>query len=116
MGQKTSTPSNLKPGDHIFTNRAWILYYHHGIYVGDDMVIHLMAAGIKKKSGSCDSCPKCGYDGRSGIVKTCLDCFLNGKNLHIFVYNIPCNSPDEVIRIATEFLQGEKDFVLLVGM
>ncbi|KAJ0014888.1 hypothetical protein Pint_20443 [Pistacia integerrima] len=49
MGQKTSTPSMLNPGDHIFSNRARILYYHDGIYVGDDMVIHLMGVGMKKK-------------------------------------------------------------------
>ncbi|KAJ0078954.1 hypothetical protein Patl1_23228 [Pistacia atlantica] len=109
MGQKKSTPSMLNPGDHIFSNRAGILYYHHGIYVGDDMVIHLMGAGMKKSSSSL--CPKCGYnrDRDSGIVKTCLDCFLDGNNLHIFEYGMPCKSPDEVIRTATEFLQG-KDF------
>ncbi|XP_044478288.1 protein LEAD-SENSITIVE 1-like [Mangifera indica] len=111
MGQKQSTRSMLKPGDHIFTNRAGDLYYHHGIYVGDDLVIHLMAAGIKKKNSKCGSCTKCGYNGRgNGVVKTCLDCFLDGKNLYIFEYGIPCKSPDEVIKIATEFLQGERDF------
>ncbi|XP_031270583.1 uncharacterized protein LOC116128980 [Pistacia vera] len=109
MGQKKSTPSMLNPGDHIFSNRAGILYYHHGIYVGDDMVIHLMVAGIKKSSSSLG--PKCGYnrDRDSGIVKTCLDCFLDSNNLHIFEYCMPCKSPDEVISTAMEFLQG-KDF------
>ncbi|KAJ0078680.1 hypothetical protein Patl1_23219 [Pistacia atlantica] len=80
----------LNPGDHIFSIRAGILYYHHGIYVGDDMVIHLMAAGMKKSSSSL--CPKCGYnrDRDSRIVKTCLDCFLDGNSLHIFEYGMPC--------------------------
>ncbi|KAJ0014894.1 hypothetical protein Pint_20445 [Pistacia integerrima] len=42
-------PSMLSSGDHILGDRAGILYYHHGIYVGDGMVIHLMPA--EKKAG-----------------------------------------------------------------
>ena len=33
----------LKIGDHVFVDRSVLgikLYEHHGIYVGDDMVVH----------------------------------------------------------------------------
>ncbi|KAJ0080386.1 hypothetical protein Patl1_23235 [Pistacia atlantica] len=53
MGLKPSSLSKLDPGDHILSNRAGILYYHHGIYVGDGMVIHLMPAEKKDESVFC---------------------------------------------------------------
>ncbi|XP_031270580.1 phospholipase A and acyltransferase 4-like [Pistacia vera] len=105
-------PSKLNPGDHIIGNRAGILYSHHGIYVGDGMVIHLMPAEKKGENKSVSLCRNCGYsrDQHSGIIKTCLDCFLDGNILFIFNHPIPCRPPDDVIRIATEFLQGKRDF------
>jgi cell wall-associated NlpC family hydrolase len=30
----------LRPGDHICTDRNLKTYYHHGIYIGDDRVVH----------------------------------------------------------------------------
>lgn len=75
------------------------------------MVIHLVIAGIKKKKSSSGLCPNCGYAGQgNGIVKTCLDCFLDGQNLHVFEYSSPCKLPDEIIKIAIEFFQGKRDF------
>ncbi|KAJ0013326.1 hypothetical protein Pint_20463 [Pistacia integerrima] len=121
MGNKLSTTrSKLKPSDHVCGPRVGGLYYHHGIYVGDDMVIHLMAPADKapgkkvpaKKGNSSSPCQKCGYnpDTDDGIIKTCLDCFLSGSELYIYQYSCACNSPHEVIRIATEFLQGKRHF------
>ncbi|KAI7754301.1 hypothetical protein M8C21_024817, partial [Ambrosia artemisiifolia] len=37
--------SQLKPGDHIYSWRKAWLYAHHGIYVGDDKVIHFTRGG-----------------------------------------------------------------------
>jgi cell wall-associated NlpC family hydrolase len=34
-------PCELRPGDHIYTDRNLKTYYHHGIYIGNDRVIHL---------------------------------------------------------------------------
>ena len=31
---------DLKQGDHIYVRRKGLLYSHHGIYVGDGIVIH----------------------------------------------------------------------------
>ena len=38
----------LKPGDHIYVYRDWLLYAHHGIYLGENKVVHF--TGPKKKS------------------------------------------------------------------
>ncbi|XVE62792.1 hypothetical protein DITRI_Ditri06bG0148300 [Diplodiscus trichospermus] len=53
------------------------------------MVIHLQ--GPAKKTGSSPPCQKCGYKRHSqaGIVKTCLDCFLDGHSLHFYEYGVP---------------------------
>ncbi|KAJ0078948.1 hypothetical protein Patl1_23224 [Pistacia atlantica] len=107
MGQKKSTPSMLNLGDHIFSNRVgFSTIMMVRIYVGDDMVIHLMGVGVKKSSSFL--CPKCGYnrDRDSRIVKLVLT-VSSMATAYIFEYGMPCKSPDEVIRTATEFLQGK---------
>ncbi|WJX58514.1 hypothetical protein P8452_43961 [Trifolium repens] len=66
----------LKPGDHIYSWRQAYIYAHHGIYVGDGMVIHFTRGGGQEiGTGTvldrflCSSsasnatgtpCPKCG--------------------------------------------------------
>ncbi|GLT28360.1 hypothetical protein SLA2020_073410 [Shorea laevis] len=86
----------LAPGDHIYTARRGGSYSHHGIYVGDDMVIHLQPprqsyAKSSKKISSCSvECKKCGYkpDCDTEIIKTCLDCFLDGGSLCLYEYGV----------------------------
>ncbi len=39
--------TGFRPGDHLVTNRG--LYEHHGIYVGDDLVIHFTATSKRKE-------------------------------------------------------------------
>ncbi|XVF31066.1 hypothetical protein REPUB_Repub16aG0113300 [Reevesia pubescens] len=109
-----------QPGDHIYSERCG------GIYVGNDMVIHLQ--GPAKKIGPSPPCSKCG-DKRvcnGEIIKTCLDCFLDGHSLQIYDYGVPivhfnmrrrgtCSvhhskPPHEVIKIATDFLEGNNGF------
>lgn len=34
----------FRKGDHLYINCG--IYYHHGIYVGDDKVIHYLSKGI----------------------------------------------------------------------
>ncbi|EOY11026.1 NC domain-containing-related-like protein [Theobroma cacao] len=127
MGQPQSMliPHERKPqpGDHIYSTRAGGLYAHHGIYVGNDMVIHLQAP--PKGSGSSTPCQKCGYkrDCQGGIIKTCLDCFLDGRSSlefyeygsSIFEFNIKkrgsctifhTKPADEVVKTANDLLQG----------
>ncbi|CAN4078469.1 unnamed protein product [Withania somnifera] len=95
----------LKPGDHIYSWRKAYLYAHHGIYVGDGMVIHFTrVAGQEIGTGTfldrfiCSSspshpsyspCPICGDQSRTeGVISSCLECFLCGGELYLFKYGV----------------------------
>ncbi|XWS64721.1 hypothetical protein CRYUN_Cryun05aG0028000 [Craigia yunnanensis] len=129
MGQPPSSIDlNRKPqpGDHIYSPRSGGLFDHHGIYVGDDMVIHLQGPG--KKIGPPPSCQKCEHkrDCNGEIIKTCLDCFLDHHPLHFYEYGVSnaefrtsrrgtCSvlqskPAHEVIKIATDFLEKKSSF------
>ncbi|XWS64723.1 hypothetical protein CRYUN_Cryun05aG0028200 [Craigia yunnanensis] len=73
----------LKPGDHIYAYRGFRSYTHHGIYVGEDRVIHFIQTEIDSLSELKPPCAKCGYQHNVhlGVVRTCLDCFLS-DNAH----------------------------------
>ncbi|GAV90635.1 LRAT domain-containing protein [Cephalotus follicularis] len=105
--------TKLSPGDHIFkyflgATGLTIPFTHHGIYVGNGMVIHftpgpkippLPPVGVTvpddepefaEESGPCDKCE--GFYGGGGIilpgkvVKCCLRCF--GRKLHLYRYGV----------------------------
>ncbi|KAI4299695.1 hypothetical protein L6164_033129 [Bauhinia variegata] len=96
----------LKPGDHIYSWRQAYIYAHHGIYIGDGMVIHFTrGAGQETGTGTVldlllvssspsrntdNPCPKCGDQSRldGGVMASCLDCFLFGGELYIFEYGV----------------------------
>jgi hypothetical protein len=40
--------NEFEQGDHIMVDR--LIYQHHGVYVGDDMVIHYTQDGVKLSS------------------------------------------------------------------
>ncbi|RAL48045.1 hypothetical protein DM860_017836 [Cuscuta australis] len=107
--------SEIKPGDHIYTYRAVFAYSHHGIYVGGSKVVHftrtessiagadkdgdgdkLMLLNLSSSSSSCPNFPDCGFQqqpnsGGSGVVLSCLDCFLKNGSLYCFEYGVsPC--------------------------
>ncbi|XP_052198894.1 protein LEAD-SENSITIVE 1-like isoform X2 [Diospyros lotus] len=96
---------NLKPGDHIYSWRAAYIYAHHGIYVGDDKVIHFTRRGQEVGTGTvldvlvtssvparaqvpCSTCnpPE---EGHHGVISSCLNCFLAGGVLYCFEYAVP---------------------------
>ncbi|KAK1258381.1 hypothetical protein QJS04_geneDACA007009 [Acorus gramineus] len=94
----------IKAGDHIYTWRVVFSYAHHGIYVGNNKVVHFTREPERdqKRSSSlsssmqsfrppstCPVFPDCGFRRpRSGVVLTCLDCFLGGGSLHYFEYGV----------------------------
>lgn len=95
----------LKPGDHIYTWRHGYLYSHHGIYVGDEKVIHFTRSAeheigtgtvldrvifSSSPSNSSDTpCPRCGDQSKaSGVISSCLECFLYGDELYRFEYGV----------------------------
>ncbi|XP_020223566.1 uncharacterized protein LOC109805776 [Cajanus cajan] len=96
----------LKPGDHIYSWRQAYIYAHHGIYVGEGMVIHftrgvgeeigrgtvfdrLLISSPPLHASSDTPCPRCGDRTRSnGVICSCLDCFLSGGYLYLFEYGV----------------------------
>ncbi|XP_071735358.1 protein LEAD-SENSITIVE 1-like [Rutidosis leptorrhynchoides] len=96
--------SQIKPGDHIYSWRTAWLYAHHGIYVGDDKVIHFTRGGGQEigtgtvldriflsssPSNSGNPCLKCGDQSNSdGVIASCLNCFLSGGDLYLFKYSV----------------------------
>ncbi|TKY53159.1 LRAT domain protein [Spatholobus suberectus] len=97
------TRESLKPGDHIYSWRSAYIYAHHGIYVGDDKVIHFTRRGQEVGTGtvidlllissgptrSRQSCPTCTAPQEvHGVMSSCLNCFLAGGVLYRFEYAV----------------------------
>ncbi|XP_074270539.1 protein LEAD-SENSITIVE 1-like [Silene latifolia] len=96
---------DIKPGDHIYTWRACYTYSHHGIYVGGNKVVHFTnptdGGLVGLSTSSCHStskvdhpspCPAstdCGFrQPDSGVVLSCIDCFLGKGSLRLFKYGV----------------------------
>lgn len=125
---------DLKPGDHIYSwrRKALGIYAHHGIYVGDNNVIHFTGDSSRVNSvinlmgSSSGSKGGCGCDqGHGGVILSCLDCFLKGDCLRLYNYGVSkmshislqicgrgtctvaqSNAPDTVIYYAKHLLQN----------
>ncbi|KAL3622284.1 hypothetical protein CASFOL_033695 [Castilleja foliolosa] len=88
--------SEIKPGDHIYTYRAVFAYSHHGIFVGCNKVVHFTRAEASSSEEThdpagpqCPTSPDCGLrQPNSGVVLSCLDCFLRNGSLYVFAYNV----------------------------
>ncbi|KAK8481431.1 hypothetical protein V6N13_040599 [Hibiscus sabdariffa] len=112
-----------EPGDHIFCTRKGGLYDHHGIYVGDNMVIHLAGKAKKLQPPSCQECRNKGVV-NGEMAKICLDCFLGGENFFIYEYGVfyskhkrrkmgtcsffAARPPNKVVGTATHFLEHDR--------
>ncbi|CAN0879371.1 Protein LEAD-SENSITIVE 1 [Linum grandiflorum] len=94
---------SLKPGDHIYSWRTAYVYAHHGVYIGDDKVVHFTRGGQEVGTGTvldiilvssgparsrvpCSTCPS--REGSNGVVLSCLNCFLSGGILYRFEYAV----------------------------
>ncbi|KAJ9556035.1 hypothetical protein OSB04_010649 [Centaurea solstitialis] len=100
--------THLKPGHHIYTYRALFAYSHHelnrrsnfgfnhpndksfimhaGIFVGGNKVVHFTC---DPHTTSCTTYPDCGFrQPKSGVVLSCLDCFLRDGDLYVFEYGV----------------------------
>ncbi|KAF5737829.1 NC domain-containing-related-like protein [Tripterygium wilfordii] len=147
--------NQLVRGQHIYVQRAGGVYTHHGIYVGKDSnespvqyVIHFIgdpqngssiisASSINSVSSagygsstSSQACKDCNYrrniDG--GVLKTCLNCFINDSlgetKLYLYRYGVspedkdvssagtcsckPAKSPEEIVKNAYKKLKDPK--------
>ncbi|KAI7988642.1 hypothetical protein LOK49_LG13G00893 [Camellia lanceoleosa] len=97
--------SELVAGDHIYTWRAAFTYSHHGIYIGESKVVHFagtfgsssypfpwssfgFSASTLNPLSACNF-PNCGFrHPNSGVVLSCLDCFLANGSLYRFEYGV----------------------------
>jgi len=100
--------SDLRVGDHVYSWRSGYTYAHHGIFVGDNDVIHftrgldqelgagaslitsLASSSMPKQSLSCPRFPdSCVFqNGNNGVIRSCLDCFLEGGHVYRFEYGV----------------------------
>ncbi|XP_057778596.1 protein LEAD-SENSITIVE 1-like isoform X2 [Salvia miltiorrhiza] len=89
--------NEIKPGDHIYTYRAVFAYSHHGIFVGSSKVVHFTRVATSSTSNheahsvteACPTFPDCGLrQPGSGVVLSCIDCFLNNGSLYSFEYGV----------------------------
>ncbi|KAL3499170.1 hypothetical protein ACH5RR_038263 [Cinchona calisaya] len=107
--------SEIEEGDHIYTWKTGFTYSHHGIYVGGNKVVHFTheqskdsttgffvsssstrrvsslysSASCTEELPACSNIPDCGFhQPESGVVLSCLDCFLGGGSLYRFEYGI----------------------------
>ncbi|KAG6404431.1 hypothetical protein SASPL_136679 [Salvia splendens] len=96
--------SDLKAGDHIYSWRTPVFAYsHHGIYIGDDKVVHLtqeenLSAGASSSfyvsssahtyAALCIDSECASREHKSGVVMSCLNCFLGNGSLYRFEYGV----------------------------
>lgn len=96
--------SDIQAGDHIYSWRSAYTYAHHGIFAGNDKVIHFtrgrdeeLGTGTvidiflasSRPNSALAKCEACGMEGDShGVIISCLDCFLLGGPLYRFEYGI----------------------------
>ncbi|KAH7421914.1 hypothetical protein KP509_13G081300 [Ceratopteris richardii] len=88
-------PSELVPGDHVYSYRKrWgYLFPHHGLFVHGNKVVHFMGdtSFMAAVSGWEPSplCEQCGFhDSLTGVLTSCLQCFLKGGTLRRFKYGV----------------------------
>lgn len=95
---------DLRPGDHIYSWRTIYTYAHHGIYIEDSKVIHFTRGSDEMvktgtflgfgssntgRSNRTTACEICGYEqDKTGVICSCLDCFLDGGALYRFEYAV----------------------------
>ncbi|XP_058224136.1 protein LEAD-SENSITIVE 1-like isoform X1 [Rhododendron vialii] len=99
--------SDIKEGDHIYSWRTFFIYAHHGIYIGNGLVIHFTAPPEKLTASStsslsssssapgrgqqrtCPYYPRCGNQRPgSGVAIICLDCFIEEGSLYCYEYGV----------------------------
>ncbi|GLJ56033.1 hypothetical protein SUGI_1203110 [Cryptomeria japonica] len=95
---------DVRPGDHIYSWRTAYTYAHHGIYIGDNKILHftrgrgeemgtgtvldvlLFSSGPPNRPFVCHACNH--EQDSNGVVCSCLDCFLAGGALYRFEYSV----------------------------
>ncbi|CAN4115555.1 unnamed protein product [Withania somnifera] len=77
----------LAVGDHIYTWRTVFAYSHHGDPILFSVPLDCSSASSTNVSSTCTNIPDCGFQQKeSGVVLSCLDCFLDDGLLYRFEY------------------------------
>ncbi|KAG8382554.1 hypothetical protein BUALT_Bualt05G0089400 [Buddleja alternifolia] len=95
---------DLEAGDHIYSWRTAFAYSHHGIYVGENKVVHFTRDQLSSSDHSsfahfsssasdvptaCLYIPHCASTKHeSGVIISCLNCFLGHGSLYRFEYGV----------------------------
>ncbi|KAG5539468.1 hypothetical protein RHGRI_019869 [Rhododendron griersonianum] len=100
--------SDIAEGDHIYSWRTLLVYAHHGIYIGNGLVIHFTpppekvtasnpfsslssssSASGQDQQRTCPNHPRCGSrKAGSRVAIICLDCFLEEGLLWRYEYGV----------------------------
>lgn len=89
---------DLQPGDHVYVRRYSRFYSHHGIYMGNNRVVHYTGLGEKEKKNP-------------SVKETGLEEFLKGSTLRRCNYKERLPN-DETLKLVREYLTGE-DYSLI---
>ncbi|XP_027769104.1 uncharacterized protein LOC107005548 isoform X2 [Solanum pennellii] len=74
--------SEIASGDHIYSWRTVFAYSHHGDPILFSAPLHCSSASSTNVSSTCTNIPDCGFQQKeSGVVLSCLDCFLGEEGL-----------------------------------
>ncbi|KAG6553389.1 hypothetical protein Mapa_005124 [Marchantia paleacea] len=83
----------IEKGDHVYVYRNFNAYSHQGIVAEDGKsILHNVADRKMYKCNNedpetiIDVCPIYYGDRKCGIIKTCIPCFMEGRNLHKYGY------------------------------
>ncbi|KAG5539458.1 hypothetical protein RHGRI_019861 [Rhododendron griersonianum] len=109
--------SDIAEGDHIYSWRTLFVYAHHGIYIGNGLVIHFTAPPGKATASSppsvassspapgrgqqrtCPNHPHCvSQKPWSGVAITCLDCFIEKGSLYRYEYGVT-SLPEQIVHV-----------------
>ncbi|KAL3825276.1 hypothetical protein ACJIZ3_021305 [Penstemon smallii] len=95
--------SEIAAGDHIYSWRTAFIYSHHGIYVGENLVVHFINPDRNSSANSSFPCssslitnfpttcsnPGCDFTkDKNGVTISCLDCFLGNGSLYRYQYGV----------------------------
>ncbi|KAL3825269.1 hypothetical protein ACJIZ3_021298 [Penstemon smallii] len=96
--------SEIAAGDHIYSWRTAFIYSHHGIYVGENLIVHFINPDRNSSANSsfpaCSSSlitnfpttcsnPGCHFTkDKDGVTISCLDCFLGNGSLYRYQYGV----------------------------
>jgi hypothetical protein len=91
--------ARFKPGDHL---RVWRgLYYHHGIYVGDNRVVQFGGRAYEKSRARIEEVPLAAFED-DGIARV----VAHGKHTWPGIYDLPrADEPEAIVRRARWLLE-----------